>query len=275
MVVRNPALGVLRELRFRNPDDFRAGSLHSYPIVWENLLSCVNNKSVDLMVVVNDGVKVEQFFTHFKGDFQGTSFDSGRPPPIVLENSRSCANFSEFISNTVLEWVSAGVLSVWGEVGQVSPPHLVLPLTVEPSKHRLCHDERYLNLWIKELPFKLDHLSDLPRYVLPGHFQTSFDEKSGYHHVSLHLSSRTFFGLKWQGFYFTFCTLPFGWKASAFLYHNLGLAVSGAARIRPVSLFPSTSMAAMLVSCWCSHPNSPGYRAFKMLRRRHTFFVIC
>lgn len=30
--------------------------------------------------------------------------------------------------------------------------------------------------------------------------------------------------------YFVFCTLPFGWKASAFIYHNLGLAVTGAAR---------------------------------------------
>jgi len=73
-------------------------------------------------------------------------------------------------------------------------------------------------------------LSDLPKYVLPGHYQTTFDEKSGYQHVCLHPSSRTFFGLQWQGFYFTFCTLPFGWKASAFPYHNLGLAVSGAAR---------------------------------------------
>jgi len=85
-------------------------------------------------------------------------------------------------------------------------------------------------LWIKDLPFKLDHLSDLPRYVLPGHYQTTFDEESGYQHVYLHPSPRTSFGQQWQGFYFTFCTLPFGWKASAFLYHNLGLAVSGAAR---------------------------------------------
>ena len=88
--------------------------------------------------------------------------------------------------------MSAGVLSVWGQIGRVSPPNLVLPLIIEPSKPRLCHDERYLNLWIKDLPFKLDHLSDLPKYVLPGHYQTTFDEKSGYQHVYLHPSSRTF-----------------------------------------------------------------------------------
>jgi len=32
------------------------------------------------------------------------------------------------------------------------PPHLVLPLTVEPSKPRLCNDDRFLNLWTEERP---------------------------------------------------------------------------------------------------------------------------
>ena len=143
MVARDPALGVLRNLRFRNPDDFRARSLHAHPEVWEGLLSGVSNEYVALMAVINEGVRVEQFFIHFTGDFKGRSFDSDRPPPIVLQNSKSCAPFSDFISSTILQWVSAGVLSVWGEVGRVPPPYLVLPLTVESSKPRLCHDERY------------------------------------------------------------------------------------------------------------------------------------
>ena len=143
MVASNPTLGLLRNLRFRNPDEFQAGSLHA--AIWEKLLSNVSHEHVDLMDVIKEGVDVEQFFTHFKGDFKGKSFDSDRPPPIVLENSRSCAQFSDFISTTILQWVSAGVLSVWGEIGRVSP-NLVLPLTIEPSKPRLCHHERYLNL---------------------------------------------------------------------------------------------------------------------------------
>ena len=262
MVAMDPALGVLRSLRFRNPDDFRAGSLHAHPEVWEKLLSGVSNKHVGLMAVINEGVRVEQFFVHFRGDFKGRSFDSDRPPPIVLENSRSCAQFSDFISSTILQWVSAGVLSVWGEICRVQPPYLVLPLTVESSKPRLCHDERYLNLWIKDLPFKLDHLSDLPRYVLPGHYQTSFDEKSGYQHVYHHPSSRTFFGLQWQGFYFTFYTLPFGWKASAFLYHNLGLAVSGAARSFsvPLSQYIDDRHVGQLFVQSSEQPWAPSYR---------------
>ena len=45
----------------------------------------------------------------------------------------------------------------------------------------------------------------------------------------LHSLSRTFFGFQWNGVYFGFL-VSFGWKTSAFIYHNLGLAVTSAAR---------------------------------------------
>ena len=65
---------------------------------------------------------------------------------------------------------------------------------------------------------------------MPGHFQTTFDDKSGYQHVRLNPSSETYFGLEWENTFFVFRTLPFCWKVSAFIYHNLGLIVSHAAR---------------------------------------------
>lgn len=148
-----------------------------------------------------------------------------------INNSAICTQFTDFISDTIVQWVATRVLAVWGEVGVVPPPHLVLLITIEPSKPRLCHDERFFFLWIRDLLFKLDHLSDLSRYVLSGHFQATFDEKSGYQHVRLHpSSSETYFGLEWENMFFVFRTLAFGWKASAFIYHNLALAVSHAAR---------------------------------------------
>ena len=126
--------------------------------------------------------------------------------------------------------MTAGVIAVWGSVDLVASQYLVLPLTVKPTKARLCHDERHLNLLIRDLPFLLDHPHDVLRYAVPLHFQTTFDDKNGYQHVLLHSSSQAYFGFKWHGFYFVFRTLPFGWKASAFIYHNLGRAVSGAAQ---------------------------------------------
>ena len=81
MVACNPTLGLLRNLRYRNPDDFQAGSLHAQPVIWEKLLSNVSHQHVDLMDVIKKEVNVEQFLTHFKGDFKGKSFDSDSPPP--------------------------------------------------------------------------------------------------------------------------------------------------------------------------------------------------
>ena len=111
---------------------------------------------------------------------------------MLFPNSSSCTDFRDFVAQTILERVANGSLLVWGEVGKVDPPHLVMPITVEPSKPRMCHDERFLNCWIKDCPFSLDYITDLPRYVSAGHYQTTFDDKSGYDHVRLHPSSSTF-----------------------------------------------------------------------------------
>ena len=46
-----------------------------------------------------------------------------------------------------------------GEVGKVDPPHLVMPITVEPRKPRMSHDEKFLNCWIKDCPFSLDYVT--------------------------------------------------------------------------------------------------------------------
>jgi hypothetical protein len=93
-------------------------------------------------------------------------------------------------------------------------------------RRRSCNDNRFLNLWIKETPFKLDSLQHLTRYVSPNSFQTVYDDKSGYDHIMLTPSSRTFFGFQWAGLYFVSHTIPFGWKSSAYVYHTTGLLVS-------------------------------------------------
>ena len=153
---------------------------------------------------------------------EGISKDRRTTPNIphlisFIKNSPTTTKFTKFVSDSIIQWVTAGVIAVWGPVDSTIPPRLVLPLTLDPSKPRLCHDERYLNLWIRDVPFKLDHFCDVPRFVLPGHFQTTCDDNSGYQHVLLHSSSQTYFGFQWHGFFFAFRILPFGWKVCVHL----------------------------------------------------------
>ena len=212
----------VRDLRFRNPVCFRAGNIHIFITRWEEVLTG-QEKRAEILSYLRDGVDVNSFFAPYKGDFQSKFYDSPIPPSACFPNSKSCEEFTDFISSTISQRLASGSISVWGKVGECTPPYLVMPLTVEPTKPRLCHDERFLNLWVKDSPFTLDYISNLPRYVGKDSFQTTIDDKSGYDHVRLTENSRKFFGLQWQGVFYVYHTIPFGWKASAYIYHTIGM----------------------------------------------------
>ena len=125
-----------------------------------------------------------------------------------------------------MDRLASGAISLWGRVGACSPPHLVMPLTVEPSKPRLCNDNRFLNLWIEDRPFTLDSVQHLPKYVQKDFYRTVCDDKSGYDHILLSPDSRTYFGFEWGGWFFVSSCFPFGWKSSAYIYHTTGLVAS-------------------------------------------------
>ena len=141
-----------------------------------------------------------------------------------------CKDHTDFIKSTLLTRLKSGSMSVWGKVGKCEPPHLVMPLTIEITKPRLCHDERFLNLWIMDKPFVLDTLKDVPRLVHSNAFLNSLDDKSGYDHVLLKEESRTYFGVEFGGWVLVYNTIPFGFKTSAYIYHTIGLAATGFCR---------------------------------------------
>jgi hypothetical protein len=217
-------IGGVNTLAIRDPQTFHAGELHSHTQFWTEISA--RNPSHDHQEVlnwINNKVSVFPYFQHFKGIFQQESYDSDFSHPKQFPNNKICAQFRDFIGQTIVERLVIGAFKLIERVGEVEPPHLVLPLTVEPRKPRLCYEARFLNLWMKDKPFKLDSLRDLPRYVSNDSYQTVLDDKSGYDHIFLTEASYTYFGFQWAGWYFTCCTLPFGWKISPYVYHSTGL----------------------------------------------------
>jgi hypothetical protein len=138
-------------------------------------------------------------------------YDSDFPPHRIFPNHRSCKEFSHFITKELTHRIVVEAVAVWGKVGSDPPPHLVMPLTVEPNKPRLCHDEIFLNLWMRDMPFSLDSVVHLTRYVGKGHWQTKLDDKSGYDHALLDPSSCPLVGFEWGGWWLVNRVLPFGW----------------------------------------------------------------
>ena len=100
----------------------------------------------------------------------------------------------------------------------------------------MCHDERFLNLWMKTPPVHFDSITDLPRYVGRFSFQSKMDDKSGYDHILISEESKKFFGLYWQGWFFVYNTIPFGWSPSAYIFHTTGLGASHYIRSNGVPL---------------------------------------
>ena len=77
------------------------------------------------------------------------------PSKQYFQNANICQHYSEFIARELTDKIHCVAIKLLGRVGECQPPRIVTPLTMEPSKPRLCHDERYLNLWIKDLPIGL------------------------------------------------------------------------------------------------------------------------
>jgi len=109
------------DLIFRDPNDFTAGEIHNHLLRWEEILQG-QPKRDEIVSYLKFGVDVREFFLPFKGDFQGTYYDSPLPPGASFPNNKSCSGFEDFISDTILERLANGSLSIWGKVGLVPPP---------------------------------------------------------------------------------------------------------------------------------------------------------
>lgn len=102
MVAACPSQASLNQLRFLSPEYFRAGEIHNHLSVWEHLLRGRGSSQVDLMEIINEGVRIDRFFKSFKGNFKGSSYDSLLPPPMRLDNAKICEQFRNFITDTVV-----------------------------------------------------------------------------------------------------------------------------------------------------------------------------
>ena len=94
-----------------------------------------------------------------------------------------------FINDTIHERLDNGSIEYIGKVNEVDPPHIVVPLTVEPSKPRLCINLMYLNNWIRDIHFTWDTLKHIPRIVKDNAYFTTINDKSGFDNVFLSKNS--------------------------------------------------------------------------------------
>ena len=212
-------------LRLRNPDTFRCGSLHQFAHTWDSYMTGIKGYD-EVRPWIHNGIHIPNFFQHYKGTFNGRTFDSDVPPPMFFQNDSVCHEFKDFISTTILKRLAEGSMKCLGRVGVDPPPYVVNALSVEPTKPRLILSMRAVNLFCKDTPFRLTPLSDIVRHIPDQSFFTGLDDTQGYKHLSLTEESMPFCGFEFSGYWFVDTTLPFGWKNSAYCYFSVGEVLS-------------------------------------------------
>ena len=220
----------LMNLQLRDPNYFVSKQLGVNLHQWEPLFQhCDPETAVLVRGWLSNGVDIGSFLKSYCGTFKGTHYDMSAPDNFYQGNSSSCDKNQQVVARTLEERISNGSLKLLGRWDQLSErelPACIMPLTLDPKKDRVCHDERFLNLFIKDSPFRLDTLRDVPRIVQENDLLVNTDEKSGYDHVALSEDSMRYFGLMYDGWVMCYTTLPFGFKAACYIYQTIGMLVS-------------------------------------------------
>ena len=217
---------------FLDTSYFIAGNVHNNVDLWEEIILDKQSEAFDW---IKNKVDINKFMTHFKGEFNGVVYDHSYPPPRIFRNAPNCKQFVSFINSELAERLKSGAISYVGKVGEVQPPHVVSGITIEPTKPRLCINLMYVNCFMKETPFTLDSLTDIPRITKQGDYLSKVDDHKGYNNVFMSENSRSLLGFQWGGHYFVCNTVPFGWRCSAYVYNSLNLHAVSHLRRQSVS----------------------------------------
>ncbi len=204
-------------VRIRDPSLFQAGSVHDSSDFWLSFIT--SSEAGDrIRKWLRFGVDITEFFQHFTGDFDHVHYDSDTPPSCFIPNHNIDPSLRDWVTSQLEKELSWNGVSVWGNVGEVDPPHLVMPVGVEPNKPRKFYDARFLNLWMMDKKFSYEHISMVPFIFDRLSPLWSSDDSNGYFHVKLSDNSRTFFGFVWNDVYYVYNTLCFGWQLSPWVY---------------------------------------------------------
>lgn len=125
---------------------------------------------------------------------------------------------AKFVEKEVLALVQSGAIR---EVSR--PPAIISPISVVPKrtgdKLRLVINLRHINQFLPERAFKYESLKRVGGDILEkGVWLFKIDLKSGYHHVTMHESSRKFLGFEFNSKFYEFCVLPFGLSLAPFIF---------------------------------------------------------
>lgn len=222
-----------------NPDEFVAGSFTSCHAAWSALLSKSKRRSAK---------NVLSWLCHrVKSRFVGTAaakpskrdlvgrmlrrqvpaadtphmLSASVPHPISFDNHKSFYDhwgFSAAAINKLVLWSAASLIREAEELPLVIHP---LGIAITGGNERLVLNSRYANLFMEALPFRYEHLRDIPGFTLKNFFMSTSDLTSGYYHVLLHPKYRKYFGFKVDNQVFQFNVVFFEYARASYIFTKI------------------------------------------------------
>lgn len=169
------------------------------------------------MSELSDGVQWSSY-THNRpvyGSVCGVKFDGCTRLPRFQCKNTVPARFVSFVDDEIASLLKNGAIEP-----SFDDSH-VCGLTIEPTKPRLCIDSRPVNLFVKDLDMSLPHLGTMLPLFSSNCVMFKVDDAKGYFHVLIAQDSRRFFTFRWRGKLYRYCVLPFGYKASPYIFCRL------------------------------------------------------
>ena len=140
------------------------------------------------------------------------------PEPAVLSNPSFSNAEKLFICAEIDKLLASGVIERVDEI-----PRCVSPLKVVSKKNgnfRLICDLRYINDFCDVPRFSNEDVSVLPQIMGSNDRAITLDLRDGFFHFSVHPDYRTYLGFQYNGQWFVWCRLPFGWSGSPYYFHK-------------------------------------------------------
>ena len=145
-------------------------------------------------------------------------FENPCPPFLAKNNASSLRNY-DFVTEAIETLLATKCIIQVRDI-----PYCCNPLTVyESEKLSLVLDLRHVNQYLERFSFRYENISTVQKIFEPGYFFSTFDLKSGYHHISIHPAHWKYLGFSWTynsgtTLYFNFIVLPFGLSSACYAF---------------------------------------------------------
>ena len=145
---------------------------------------------------------------------------------------------SDFVRRKLGEELQQGVVSRRRRRPAVTSAILCVPKEGSSDKYRKVENMSHFKDNFEPQHFKMETMSQFPTIFGPGFFVFKLDFKAAYHNFLVASTLRDLFGVEFEGEFYTYNSLPFGFRLSAYWLHRMVKVVATYLRSQGHAVLP-------------------------------------